>query len=159
MTINISENAEKNPMDGLQANVALVRAFIERFWNGGEEGAAETELTADYTDHAYVPGNAEGLLHMARVLKQAFPDQHCAEESVVAEGDRVMLRLRLRGTHLGSFRGTEPTGTKVDVRLFREFRIVDNKIAEHWALLDTASLLRQIGAELHEQPACRLPGA
>jgi predicted ester cyclase len=55
-----------------------------------------------------------------------------------------MVRLRLTGTHNGTFRTKDATGNKIDVRAVRWFRMVDGKIAEHWALLDTLALLRQI---------------
>ncbi|MDG0794328.1 ester cyclase [Cohnella ginsengisoli] len=133
--------------------------FIERFWNNGDASCISPILTDDYVDHAYEPGNAEGLLAMADRLRTAFPDQRSTVESVTAEGDRVVVRLRMKGTHLGTFRGKAATGLPIDARLYREYRVADGRIAEHWALFDTASLLRQIGAELNEQPACRINGA
>nr|WP_271752723.1 ester cyclase [Cohnella sp. JJ-181] len=96
------------------------------------------------------------MLGMAERLRAAFPDQRSAVESVTAERDRVVVRLRMTGTHLGSFRGQAATGLPIDAKLYREYRVADGRIAEHWALFDTASLLRQIGAELNEQPACRV---
>ncbi|WP_246469514.1 ester cyclase [Cohnella nanjingensis] len=140
----------------MEKNKELVSAFVREFWNEGNLYCLERYLSADYIDHAYVPGNREGLAQMAGILRAAFPDQASAVESMVAQDDRVVVRLRLTGTHEGNFRGTEATFNPVDVKLYREYRIADGKIAEHWALLDTASLLRQIGAELNEQPACRI---
>ncbi|MFD0671132.1 ester cyclase [Cohnella sp. GCM10027633] len=128
-----------------EANKTLARQFIQGFWNEGESECAERLLAADYTDHAYQPGNKDGLLQMAGVLNAAFPDQSSTEESIVAFEDRVIVRLRMRGTHLGPFRGKEATNRPIDVQLYREFRIVDGRISEHWALFDTLALLRQIG--------------
>lgn len=143
-------------MNETNVNMEVVREFVAKFWNEGDYDRAGELLSDDYVDHAYVPGNREGLLNMSGILRSAFPDQTSEEESMVAEGDRVVVRLRLKGTHLGSFRGTGPSNQTVDVRVYREYRVVNGRIAEHWALLDTASLLRQIGAELNEQPACRI---
>ncbi|MCD9022170.1 ester cyclase [Cohnella silvisoli] len=143
-------------MSKTNPNIEIVRGFIKKFWNDGDFECVAEWLTEDYVDHAYVPGNREGLLNMARILHSAFPDQSSTEENIVAEGDRVVVRLRMTGTHQGNFRGTEATNHPIDVRLYREYRILDGKIAEHWALFDTAALLRQIGAELNEQPACRI---
>ncbi|MDI4650041.1 ester cyclase [Cohnella hashimotonis] len=139
------------------AEVAL--DFIERFWNGGDSDCVALLLADDYVDHAYEPGNADGLLAMAERLRTAFPDQRSTVECATTEGDRVVVRLRMRGTHLGTFRGKVATGLPIDARLYREYRVANGRIAEHWALFDTASLLRQIGAELNEQPACRVNGA
>lgn len=137
-------------------NIEVVREFVSRFWNAGELACAQDLLSEDYVDHAYVPGNREGLLNMARMLNEAFPDQASQIESIVADESRVVIRQRLTGTHLGNFRGTEATNRPIDVRVYREYRVVGSRIAEHWALLDTATLLRQIGAELNELPACRI---
>lgn len=138
-------------------DVAL--AFISQFWNEGDPSSISRLLADDYRDHAYEPGNREGLLRMAQTLRTAFPDQQSAVESVTSAGDRVVVRLRMTGMHGGVFRGKEATGLPIDVKLYREYRIEAGRIAEHWALFDTAALLRQIGAELHEQPACRVTPA
>ncbi|SDE49486.1 Predicted ester cyclase [Paenibacillus sp. UNCCL117] len=140
-----------------EPNVTIVRDFIQKFWNEADSSCLNQFLAEDYVDHAYVPNDMAGLTNMARVLHTAFPDQVSSEESIVSQGDRVVVRLKLRGTHTGNFRGTEATHQSVDVNLYREYRLAHGKIAEHWALFDTASLLRQIGAELHEQPACQIP--
>ncbi len=140
----------------MEDNIRIVRQFIQKFWNEGDLGCAEQFLAEDYIDHAYVPGNVDGLKLTAGSLHTAFPDQVSVEESIVAQGDRVVARLRLEGTHKGSFRGTEATQNRIEVRVYREYRLANGRIAEHWALLDTASLLRQIGAELNEHPACRI---
>jgi predicted ester cyclase len=141
---------------GSNENIEVIRSFIRNFWNEGNLNCTDQYLTSDYVDHAYVPNNKVGLEMMARTLNDAFPDQVFTEESILAQGDCVVVRLRLRGTHLGNFRGTEATNHLVDVKLYREFRLKEGKISEHWALLDTASLFRQIGAELHEQPVCQI---
>lgn len=97
-------------------------------------------------DHAYEPPSQVGLENTVRILQSAFPDQASEVESIVAEDDRVIVRLRMRGTHLGSFRGINASHKPIDVRVYREYRIVNGKIAEHWGLFDTTTLLRQIGA-------------
>ncbi|WP_027086909.1 ester cyclase [Cohnella panacarvi] len=140
----------------MEDNVSIVRQFIQRFWNEGDLGCTERFLTEDYVDHAYIPGNVAGLKLTAGSLHAAFPDQSSVEESIIAQGDRVVVRLKLEGTHRGNFRGTEATQNRINVKVYREFRLANGRIAEHWALLDTAALLRQIGAELNEHPACRI---
>lgn len=146
-------------MSQIKSNKEVIRSFINELWNEGDFTAADRFLTSDYVDHAYQPNDVHGLTTMVRALYSAFPDQHSSEDSIIVEGDRVITRLRMTGTHLGNFRGKEATHQPIDVRLYREYRLVDGKIAEHWALLDTATLLRQIGAELKEQPACQIKRA
>ncbi|MBD0379412.1 ester cyclase [Paenibacillus sedimenti] len=143
-------------MKSIETNVGIVHSFIESFWNAGNMEMVEHMLTEDYVDHAYIPGNREGLLNTAQVLHTAFPDQRSDVKQMIAQDDRVVVRLTMRGTHQGTFRGTEATHNPIEVNLYREYRLVDGKIAEHWALFDTAALLRQIGAELNEHNACKI---
>ncbi|TXK72422.1 ester cyclase [Paenibacillus sp. N3.4] len=143
-------------MSTIDLNTNVVRSFIELFWNQGEFAGTEEFLTSGYVDHAYMPNHKEGLLNMANILHSAFPDQKWTIESMIAQDDKVVIRLTLRGTHTGTFRGTEPTNQIIEVNQYREFRLEDGKIAEHWALFDTATLFRQIGAEWNEQPACKI---
>jgi steroid delta-isomerase-like uncharacterized protein len=125
----------------------IVLNFIETVWNGNNADAADRFLAPGYRDHAYTGGDANALKTVVRELGAAFPDQRQAIEDLVATDDRVMLRIRLQATHTGTFRGLAPTGRAVDVRVARWFRIEDGRIAEHWALLDTSGLLRQLKPE------------
>jgi steroid delta-isomerase-like uncharacterized protein len=127
-----------------EKNAEIVRDFISEVWNAGDATAVDRYLTSDYIEHAYDPKGVAGLKAMVALLATAFPDQRSDLEDCVAQGDRVMVRIRLTGTHNGTFRTKEATGKKIDVRAVRWFRMVDGKIAEHWALLDTLALFRQI---------------
>lgn len=127
-----------------ETNAAIIRDFIDRVWNAGDTAAVDRYLTPDYVEHAYDPKSVAGLKAMIALLATAFSDQRSEIEDCVAQGDRVMVRIRLTGTHNGTFRTKEATGNKIDVRAARWFRLADGKIAEHWALFDTLALFRQI---------------
>lgn len=142
------------PPQDIIVNTALVREFVEAFWNRGNAAAADQFLASSYVDHAYQPSNRDGLLDTLDQLCSSFPDHVQTIESAVAQADLVVLRLRLRATHQGAFRGTPPTGNPIDVPAYRMYRIVDGLIAEHWGLLDTPTLLRQIGATPAPENAC-----
>jgi len=138
-----------------QTNTDTVRAFIESFWNGRDLDSLNRFLTPDYVDHAYVPHTADGLKGTAVDLSTALPDHRSAIEDMVAQGDKVVARMVMRGTHNGPFRGSPPTGNPVEVTMYRMYRLAGGKIAEHWGLLDTATLLRQIAAQLSPENACK----
>ncbi|MBC8077161.1 MAG: ester cyclase [Chloroflexales bacterium] len=124
----------------------LVQQFVAAVWNRADPAAADRLLHPAYIDHAYQPANRAGLEATLAQLSSSFPDHAHTIEATVAQGDLVVLRMRLRATHQGAFRGTPPTGSPVDVTVYRMFRVADGRIAEHWGLLDTTALLRQIGA-------------
>jgi steroid delta-isomerase-like uncharacterized protein len=127
-----------------EKNAEIVCEFINEVWNAGDATAVDRFLTPDYIEHAYDPKSVAGLKAMVALLATAFPDQRSDIEDCVAQEDRVMVRLRLTGTHHGTFRTKEATGNRIDVRAVRWFRLAGGKIAEHWALLDTLALFRQI---------------
>lgn len=67
-------------------------------------------------------------------------------EDVVAEGDRVAVRLTARGTHTGPLLGLPPTGKSVSFGGMEVFRVADGLIVESWGQFDALGLLRQLGA-------------
>ena len=138
----------------IAANTALVRSFIEHIWNHRQIDHLHDYLSEDYIDHAYQPSNAAGLTHMLAQLAQAFPDARQTIDALTAQDDTVVCRITLTATHLGEFRNITATGKAVRVSVYRSYRVTDGKIGEHWALLDTAHLLRQLGATVSEQNAC-----
>ncbi len=61
-----------------------------------------------------------------------FPDFHVTIEDIIAEGDRVCVRMKVTGTHQSEYRGIAPTGKKMEVRGVQIYRIVDGKVVEGW---------------------------
>ncbi len=133
----------------IDTNRALATELIATVWNGGDTDALSALLTPDYVDHAYVPQNAVGHAHMARTLRAAFGDARHTILQITAQQDMVVLRIRITGHHTGTFRDVAASGHAIDVIQYRTLRIVDGRIAEHWSLFDTATLMRQIDAASH----------
>jgi predicted ester cyclase len=77
---------------------------------------------------------------------QAFPDRKFNIESIIAEGDTVILRWSLSGTHKGTLFGRKATGKQVKVFGTEIVRIQNGKIVEHDDDgVHTLELLRQLG--------------
>ncbi len=85
------------------------------------------------------------IQHNVEVMN-SFPDFNCTVEDQIAEGDKVVTRLTMRGTHLGPYRGMPPTGKKIEVGGVSIGRFADGKAVEGWLLTDTLGLLQQLGA-------------
>jgi predicted ester cyclase len=47
------------------------------------------------------------------MLLRVYPDIHLTVEDVIAEGDKVVARNTVTGTHQGEFMGLAPTGNPV----------------------------------------------
>src|ERR1035437_9597463 len=69
-----------------------------------------------------------------------------ATEDVVANGDKVVARVRYSGTNRGEFLGMAATGKSVDVQLIDMFRFGDDGLLrEHWGVLDALAMMQQLG--------------
>jgi predicted ester cyclase len=109
-----------------QRNVDTVTAFIEALWHQGD---------LERTDQFF-----------AGQIAEAFTDRHYEVDEILALGEKVVARIVLTGTHTGTFAGNPPTGKSVRITQFREFRVVDGRIAERFVWFDTGTLLPQIQA-------------
>ena len=132
----------------VEANKAVARRFFTEVWGGGSEAVAQELLADAYVGH--MTGNPttldrDGWLTFFRDFRVAFPDAQFTIEDIVAEGDRVVLRLTMRGTHQGPFNGIPATGKPVVVVGTSIERIVDGRIVEGWVTNDALGMLQQLG--------------
>ena len=76
----------------------------------------------------------------------AFPDMRCSVEDVIAEGDKVVTRWTIRGTHQGELEEYgPPTGKQIEIKGITIHRIEGGKIAEEWERYDNLSVMQQLG--------------
>ena len=129
-----------------EANKAVVRRVYEII-STGDFDRAEEIIDPDAPDNELLPCDPPAKLidtykETFSEAREAFPDIRVTVEDLVAEGDRVVARVTMRGTHQGDFQGLAPTGKLVQVRAIDMFRISNGKIVEHWGHADdpTASL-------------------
>jgi steroid delta-isomerase-like uncharacterized protein len=131
-----------------EANIELVRSSFERF-NSGDLDACTERLAPGLIIHlAELPEPLHGRdtwREGAALFRRAFPDLHAEIADIFAAGNRVAVRLSMRGTHEGDYLGIPATGRPVSYVSHEFYRIQDGLIAEEWICSDTASLLRQIG--------------
>jgi steroid delta-isomerase-like uncharacterized protein len=139
-----------------EQNKELVRLLMEEDISRGNVAVAERIIHPDFFDHTNPPGMQRGLEgHNAivRLFRAAFPDQWWQIEDLIAEGDRVVARTTMRGTHDGDFFGIPASGRAVTLTGVHVIRIADGKIVEHWGSNDDLGLMRQIGALPEAVPA------
>jgi steroid delta-isomerase-like uncharacterized protein len=128
----------------LEANKAIVRRFIEAY-NKRNLDSIDDSVAPDYVDHANQV-DREGLKQLYKMGFTAFPDWHETIQDIIAEGDKVWVRLAYTGTHKGEFMGLAPTGKKITSEAVDIYRIVKGKLAEYWNVTDNVNIFRQIGA-------------
>ncbi|NRQ40366.1 ester cyclase [Nonomuraea sp. NN258] len=111
--------------------------------------AIDDVVHPDVIFHAPAPIDASGRQAMKNVwavLLRAFPDIHVSTEDMIAEGDKVVFRNTVTGTHLGEYRGLPPTGRSVTYNEIFVVRFSDGLVAEVWGVVDVLAQLRQLGA-------------
>ena len=130
-----------------RTNKALVRRFVEEAVNRGNKHVLAELVTTDHVRHApdgdlYGP---EGVRIDLAEWRAGFPDLKLILEDLIAEGDRVVSRFVLRGTHAGPFLGVAATGRTVAVAGIGIDRISRGRLAECWLVVDTTGLLQPTG--------------
>jgi predicted ester cyclase len=99
--------------------------------------------------HTPLPIEATGgrlLKQVWAMLLRGLPDLHMTVEDLIAEGDRVVIRDSITGTHQGEYLGIPPTGKTITYNEIFILRFAGGRIAETWGVVDVLSQLRQLGA-------------
>jgi predicted ester cyclase len=132
-----------------EENKDLVRrAYQELVMQGNFDNIVDL-VHDDYVDFTQPPGwptDRAGLQFQVEYFRSAFPDIHVRFFEMIAEGDVVIHRQVMSGTHRGEFFGIAPTGNRVEMSGFHLFRIKDAKLIEHHCNNDDLGMLRQLGA-------------
>jgi steroid delta-isomerase-like uncharacterized protein len=76
----------------------------------------------------------------------AFPDLNVTVEDEIAEGEMVVTRWTIRGTHQGDLEGIAPPGQQIELEGITIHRIEGGKIVEEWERYDNLGMMQQLGA-------------
>jgi steroid delta-isomerase-like uncharacterized protein len=109
--------------DAIEGDVELISQAIDEI------------VEPDVLFHAPVPSGATGaqaLKQVWPVLLRAYPDLHITIEDLIEEGDKVVSRNTVTGTHKGEYMGLPPTGKTVTYREIFIYRFANGRIAEIW---------------------------
>src|SRR3712207_6482434 len=115
-----------------EENKAIVRRWVEAF-NEGKFDAVDDLVTGSYVRHdpnspeVHGPEEEKQLIAMYR---SAFPDLHFTIEDMIAEGDKVVIRVGISATHKGELFGIPPTENRLTLSGTEIYRLVDGKIDE-----------------------------
>jgi serine phosphatase RsbU (regulator of sigma subunit) len=130
-----------------QENKASFRRYLEEAWN-----QSNLEVVDEVFDR-YISHQPNGSVHergpedvkrFVGEFRSAFPDLRLIIEEQLAEGDKVVSRGTIRGTHQGEFRSMAPTGEEMEIPGMAVFRFSEEgKVVESWDSYDQLSLMRQ----------------
>jgi steroid delta-isomerase-like uncharacterized protein len=133
-------------MESEGKNRAIALRWMDEIWNQRRDEVIDELMHADAVGHME-GGDADGPEGFRRARAEfldALPDLRIDVEDSVAEGDQVVLRWRVTGTHLGSGLGIPPSGRAVQARGMSWFRFRDGRMAEGWDSWDQSGLLKSL---------------
>jgi steroid delta-isomerase-like uncharacterized protein len=132
-------------------NKATVRRFCDAM------NTNDSEIISETIDELVEPGalirtplplektGAELLKEVFARLLRAYPDLHITIEDLIEEGDKVVMRDTVTGTHQGEYMGIPPTGKSVTYNEIFIARFAGGRIAETWGVVDVLSQMKQLG--------------
>jgi predicted ester cyclase len=147
--------------DQVAANKALLLRLNDDVINGGDVAVLD-ELFAPDVEHARrgmvstfrrfgpttSPGDLSPRERFARgyqTIHSAFPDWYTTIEEQIGEGDVVVERMHVAGTHRGEFLGIPPTGRRVELTEVVMFTIRDGRVVKIWGISNEVDLWEQLG--------------
>lgn len=133
----------------LSANKAIARRFIDGVFVRQDPAVVDEIVATDFKAHTWgaMPPGREALKATMARAGAGVSDVEFAIEDVIAEDDRVVVRLTSSGTHTGTFMGIPASGARYSIPEIHIFRIRDGQVAEHWHEFDKLSLMQQLGAD------------
>ena len=134
-----------------EKNKSLVKSFIEEIFNEHNLSSFENYFGEGATYDSPYSGNCVHEFKQSLVqFFTTFPDWHTTIEHMVAEDNLVMVFLNGSGTYKGKFRGLPSTNRLVNIRSADLYKIDNERITEHWDVVDQLNLLKQTGTSLSE---------
>ena len=131
-----------------EENKALVRRFMQAY-NDRQMEIFEELVAEDYIDHVFEQTGRDALKSLFTMAFEGFPDWYEAIEDIIAEDDRVWIRVQATGTHTGDWDllGVKlpATGKSVVLNMVFVWRIADGQIAEGWEIDDNLPFLQALG--------------
>jgi steroid delta-isomerase-like uncharacterized protein len=130
----------------IEENKALVRRFIKLIFEQGRLEAVDELCADDFIGHTWGNADKEGLKAAMDRVSKGLADAHFQIDDMIAEEDRVAVRLTASARQVGEFMGMPPSGRSYEIGEIHVFRVRDGKVSEHWHQFDQRGLMQQLGA-------------
>jgi steroid delta-isomerase-like uncharacterized protein len=134
---------------GTHESKVLVRRFIDEVFVKGNADAVDKLVTSDFTPHSWgrMPSGIEPLKEAIKRVHAGLSSVSMKIEDVIAEEDKVAVRLTARARHTGEFMGLPATGRDYTISETHIFHLRDGRISAHWRDADMLGLMRQLSAQ------------
>ena len=129
------------------ANKALLRQFYREVYVDWDMTLVDEVVSPQFTSHDWPdggPGGPQAFRQYYAAIRAAVPNARYEVDDLIAEGDRVVVRWRLLGTHEGDFRGIAPTGRAIALKGIAIYRVDGGTLMERWVVSDLYGLLEDL---------------
>ena len=132
-----------------EENKQIARRIIEEGLSKHNLDLIDEFFDPDFIENQFgLKPTIAGMKEDFNFLYRAFPDYRLVIEDMVADGDKVWLRMKCTGTSKGGFMGP-PNGKSFNVTVMDMIRLKDGKVVEHWGVPDRFALMMQLGLLPH----------
>ena len=129
------------------ANKGLVRRFYKEVFVDWNMALVDQVVSPQFISHDWPKGGPTGpraFRDFYSAIRYALPNARYEVDDLIAEGDRVVVRWRLIGTHQGDFLGIAPTGRAIALNGIAIYRVEGGKLMERWVVSDLHGVLEEI---------------
>ena len=131
-----------------ESNVERMRLFVEQVQAKGRFELIDAHVHPEFRNHTVEAGQRSdraGIGETVAAMHEAFSGLRIEILHCVGAGELVATHKVFRGRHTGTWFGVPPSGNQVEFRVMDLVSYRDGQWAEHWAVADAVSLLRQTG--------------
>ena len=133
------------------ANKQLVRRFYEEVYGDWNMMLVDEVVSPRFVSHDWPEDGSigpQGFRVFYAAIRTALPDARYEVDDLISEADKVVVRWRLLGTHLGDFRGIAPSGRAITLEGIAIYRVAGGRLVERWVVTDLYGVLQESDASL-----------
>jgi steroid delta-isomerase-like uncharacterized protein len=94
------------------------------------------------------PWKKDDLIRGIKAFYISFPDWAHIINDMIAEGDKVVVKLTGQGTQKGIYENISPTNKELTLSEVHVITFVNGKVKDWWAVEDNLGFMMQLGMEL-----------
>ena len=130
-----------------ETNKAIVRRYIDQVLSNQRYDLIDEFLVESVELHGVGPSiiGRTAVVEFYTMFATAFPDWHTTIDDMIAEGDKVVVRITSNGTHLGDYQAISATGKPYTQNAIVIYRLTNGKIVEGQLQTDNLSMMQQLG--------------
>jgi len=135
-------------MTSPEENKSLVRRWMAEVWNKGNLAVADELFAPTYihrTPTTTLPDLA-AFKQMISDFRAGVPDVQVTIQDLLTDGDKIITRWVLTGTHQGELLGIAPTNKSITLSGITIQRVENGRIAESWAEFNAGGLRQYLQA-------------